>query len=94
MKSRDAGSHIYKNRAPLHHFVISASIPFPPVEDDSTLRCGAPPVTSADTHLVDVRLGRKRYLLPKSTNLTVKRFEAIQVQKVDPPRARPRVPIL
>ena len=56
------------------------------VEDDSTLKCQAPPVTSAFTHLVDVRLGRKRYLLPKSTNLTVKRFEAIQVQKVDPPR--------
>ena len=39
------------------------------VEDDSTIVCQAPPVTSADTHLVDVRLGRKRYLLPKSTNL-------------------------
>ena len=56
---------------------------------------GRRPVTSADTHGVDVRLGRKRYLLPKSTNLTVKRFDAIQVQKVDPRRgARPRVAIL
>ena len=55
------------------------------VEDDSTLLCGAPPVTHAHTHLVDVRLGRKRYLLPSSTNLTLKRFDAIQVTKVDPP---------
>ena len=56
------------------------------VEDDSTLICEAPPVTSAHTHVVDVRLGRKRYVLPKSTNLTLRRFDAVRVQKVDPPR--------
>ncbi|CAH0369713.1 unnamed protein product, partial [Pelagomonas calceolata] len=56
------------------------------VEDDSTLLCQAPPVTHAHTHGVDVRLGRKRYLLPSSRNITVKRFDAIQVTKVDPPR--------
>jgi hypothetical protein len=56
------------------------------VEDDATLICEAPPVSMAHTHVVDVRLGRKRYLLPKSTNITVRRFDAIRVQKVDPPR--------
>ena len=58
----------------------------PAVVEDDSMVCAAPPVTSAHTHGVDVRLGRKRYLLPSSTNLTLKDSTPLQVTKVDPPR--------